>query len=154
MPTVTTESILFTSITDVKENRDIVVIGVPNAFIKTSIKEKKDMAIIKLRGVFVEILCNISPKYKPYVTKVKKGFKHLLVHYHNTLCGTMLASLLYYCKLTKSLIYIGFEINPYDMCFTNEVIEGSQTTICFHVDDCKLSHCKRKKNDCTVDLLC
>ena len=52
----------------------------------------------------------------------------------------MVASLLYYRKFTKSLTEIGFELNPYDPCMANKMIEGKQMMICFHVDDCKLSH--------------
>jgi hypothetical protein len=39
---------------------------------------------------------------------------------------------------------IDFVINPYDSCVANKKIEGEQMTICFHVDDCKLSHRKTK----------
>jgi hypothetical protein len=35
-----------------------------------------------------------------------------------------------------------FANNPYDPCVANKMIEGEQMTICFHVDDCKLSHRK------------
>ncbi len=53
----------------------------------------------------------------------------------------MVASPLYYRKFTKSLKSIEFEIYPYDPCVANKMIEGKQITICFHVYDCKLSHC-------------
>ena len=66
----------------------------------------------------------------------------------------MVANLLYYCKFTKSLTRIGFEINPYDPCVTNKVIESSQMTICFHIDGCKMSHRKSKANDCMTKWLC
>jgi hypothetical protein len=56
----------------------------------------------------------------------------------------MVASLLYYRKFVKSLTDIDFVINPYDPCVANKMIEGDQMTICFHVDDCKLSHHKTK----------
>ena len=59
----------------------------------------------------------------------------------------MVASLFYYWKFTNSLTSIGFDINPYDPCIANKVIDGSHITICFHVDDWKLIHCKRKAND-------
>jgi hypothetical protein len=52
----------------------------------------------------------------------------------------MVASLLYYRKFVKSLTDIDFTINPYDPCVANKIIEGEHMTICFHVDDCKLSH--------------
>jgi hypothetical protein len=52
----------------------------------------------------------------------------------------MMAGLLYYKKFSKKLIEIGFEFNPYDPCVANKQMNGNQMTICFHVDDCKLSH--------------
>jgi hypothetical protein len=71
----------------------------------------------------------------------------------NALYGTMVASLLYYRKFTKSLIGRGFELNPYDPCVANKIIEGKQMTICFHVDDCKLSHHNPKVMDKTISWL-
>ena len=52
----------------------------------------------------------------------------------------MVASLLYYRKFRKSLTDTGFKFNPYDPCVANKMIKGKQMTICFHVNDCKLSH--------------
>ena len=53
------------------------------------------MAIIKLRGVLVDILVDIAPKvYGPYATKGKKGVSQLIVKCLNALYGTMVASLL------------------------------------------------------------
>jgi len=66
----------------------------------------------------------------------------------------MLASLLYYCKFVKSLMDIGFELNPYDPCIANKMIEGSQATVCFHMDDCKLSHLKSQVSDKIIKYLC
>ena len=62
----------------------------------------------------------------------------------------MLASMIYYCKFTKILTSIEFEINLYDMCVSNKVIDMSQMTICFHMDEYKLSHSERKANDCMI----
>ena len=42
--------------------------------------------------------------------------------------------------LAKSLEDMGFEINPYDTCVANKIINGSQCTICWYVDDLKISH--------------
>jgi hypothetical protein len=140
-PTVATESVLLSCIIDAEEERDVTVIDIPNAFVQTRVEDEKDMAIIKLRGVLVDILVEMAPDvYKSYATTDKKGTKQLLVQCQNALYGTMVASLLYYRKFTKSLTEIGFELNPYDPCVANKMIEGKQMTICFHVDDCKLSH--------------
>ena len=87
------------------------------------------MEIIKLRGVLVEILRIFSPKYKPYLTRNKKGVKQFLVHFQNAFYGTMVASILYCCKFTKILTETGFDIKPYDLHVTNKVIAMSQIKI-------------------------
>ena len=65
----------------------------------------------------------------------------------------MVASLLYYRKFVKSLTDIGFVINPYDPCVANKIIDDKQMTICFHVDDCKLSHRDPKVMDSMINFL-
>jgi len=153
-PTVATESVLLTCIIDAEEERDVAVIDIPNAFIQTRVEKEEDMAIIKLRGVLVDILEAIAPDvYTPYVTKDRKGEKQLIVQCHNAIYGTMIAALLYYRKFTKSLTDNGFIINPYDPCVGNKMIEGKQMTICFHVDDCKLSHVDARVNDRMIEWL-
>ena len=34
----------------------------------------------------------------------------------------------------------GFEVNPYDPCVANEIVNGSQMTVTWQVDDLKVSH--------------
>ena len=41
-------------------------------------------------------------------------------------------------------------MNPYDPCVWNKDINGKQSTIVFHVDDCKISHVDPKS---TTELL-
>jgi hypothetical protein len=67
-PTVTTESVLLSCIIDAQENRDVAVIDIPNSFIQTRVEDEKDRAIIRLRGVLVEVLENIAPDvHGPYI---------------------------------------------------------------------------------------
>ena len=33
-----------------------------------------------------------------------------------------------------------FELNPYDPCVANKMIEDNVLTICFHMDHCKIAH--------------
>ena len=147
-PTVATESVLLSCIIDAEEGRDVAVVDIPNAFVQTAVEDEKDMAIIRLRGDLVDILVSIAPDvYKKFVTTDRKGSKVLIVQCQNALYGTMQASLLYYRKFTQSLTKIGFELNPYDPCVANKTIEGEQMTICFHVDDCKVSHRSSKVVD-------
>jgi hypothetical protein len=132
----------------------VAVVDIPNVFVQTRVENEKDMDFIKICGVLVDILVEIAPDmYKSYVSRDKKGMKQLLGQCQNTLYDTMVASLLYYHKFVKSLTDIGFIINPYDPCVANNIIEGKQMTICFHVDDCKLSHRKKKVMDTMIEYL-
>jgi hypothetical protein len=73
-PSATTEAILLLCIIDAKEERDITIIDIPNAFIQMWVEDKEDMAIIKIRGVLMDILIQIAPDvYKFYIMTDKKG---------------------------------------------------------------------------------
>jgi hypothetical protein len=112
-PTITTEAILLLCIIDAEEDRDVTIINIPNALMRIQVEDKEDMVIIKICGVLVDILVQIAPDvYKSYIMTDKKGMKQSLVQRQNALYGTMVASLLYYRKFTKSLTSVGFEINP------------------------------------------
>ena len=65
----------------------------------------------------------------------------------------MVAALLYYKKFVKSLKSKAFKLNPYDGCVANKIVKGKQITICFHVDDCKISHEVPQVIDETIDWL-
>ncbi len=96
---------------------------------------------MRIRGHMVDVLVKVAPRvYSPYVSTDKQGRKQLLVECLNTIYGMMVASLLYYCKFTRSLKNQGYVMNPYDPCVWNKMIKKKQITICFHVDDCKVSH--------------
>jgi hypothetical protein len=44
-------------------------------------------------------------------------------------------------------------MNLYDACVWNKVIDGKQCTICFHVDDCKISHVSNQVVEQTIEWL-
>jgi hypothetical protein len=116
-------------------------VDIPNEFVQTIVKDEKDKALICICGPLVDILVSIAPNvYRPYVTVGKKGKKQLLVQCLTALYGTMVASLLYYRKFVKSLKSKGFKFNPYDPCVANKQVNGEQLTVCFHMEDCKISH--------------
>ena len=145
---------ILTSVVDANENRHTAVIDIPNAFIQTVVEDKKRRVIIRIRGMLVDMLVKIAPEiYQSYVTTDRKGNKQILVECLNALYGTMVASLLYYEKFTKSLKDQGYKVNPYDACVWNKSIGGKQCTICFHVDDCKILHLIPKVVDKTIKWL-
>ncbi len=78
----------------------------------------------------------------------------MLVQCLTDLYGTMVvASLLYYKKFVKSLKSKGCKLNPYDPCVANKQVKAEQLTVCFHVDDCKISHLSLKVVDETIEWL-
>ncbi len=141
LPTVATESVLLTSIVDADEKQDVTIIDIPNVFIQTLVEDKKDWVIIQIHGVVVDWFTKIAPEvYTQYVSADRKGGKMLLVECMNAIYGTMIAGLLYCRNFAESLERKKFIKNPYDPCIWNKVIKRKQCTICFHVDNCKISH--------------
>ena len=144
---MSSEAVLLNCIIDVKEERDFAVIDIPNAFIQTRVENEKDMVYIRVRGVLVDLLIEIAPDvYGPYVKLDKKGKTLLILQCLNAIYGTMVASLLYYNKFYRTLKRNRFVINPYDCYTTNQMVDGKQQTILWHVDYCKISGSK-KTND-------
>ena len=76
-PTVASDLVLLLCIIDAEEGRDVVVIDIPNVFVQTPVEDEKDMAIIKIRGILVEILVDLAPDvYKEFFTTDNKGVKN------------------------------------------------------------------------------
>jgi hypothetical protein len=142
-PTVTAEAVMLTCVIDAQENRDVAVVDIPKAFAQTVVSEEdaEHRLIVQIQGPLMDVLVGIAPDvYSHYVSTNKAGQKVLIVECLNAVYGTMIAALLYYKKFVKSLTKHGFKLYPYDGCVANKTIEGKQITVCFHVDDCKLSH--------------
>ena len=47
----------------------------------------------------------------------------------------------------------GFVLNPYDPCVANKTIQGEQCTVCWYVDDTKVSHKKPEVVTMIIGLL-
>ena len=59
----------------------------------------------------------------------------------------LVSAMLFYHKLTKALLSYGFELNLFDPCVVNKMVNSEQLTICWHVDDLKSSHIDPKVNN-------
>ena len=64
----------------------------------------------------------------------------LYVQLIKALYGMLKAALLFWKRLRSQLVKWGFELNPYDSCVANKMINGKQCTILWHVDYLKISH--------------
>ena len=74
---------------------------------------------------------------------IEENKKILYVKMLKALYGMLKSSLLYYKKFRKDIEEIGFEVNPYDPCVANRMVNGKQHTIVWHVDDLKCSHVEK-----------
>jgi hypothetical protein len=54
--------------------------------------------------------------------------------------GMMKSALLFYRELVAELHNMVFEINPYNPCIANKMVNGTQMTVRWHVDDLVISH--------------
>ena len=112
------------------------------------------MTVIKIRLVLVDLLLEIDPEfYGPFVTTDKRGENVIIVKCINAIYGTMVASLLYHKNFLNKLKKTGLKLNPYDPCVENRLVNNKQKTICFHLDDCKLSHQDIRLNDEFINTL-
>jgi hypothetical protein len=60
-----------------------------------------------------------------------------------SLYGCVKSALLFWESLSGKLIMRRYELNVYDWCVANKIINNTQITIIWHVDDFKISHvCK------------
>ena len=92
-----------------------------------------------------ELLCKVDEtKYRQYMCYEKKK-PVLYVQLMRALYGTLQAALLFWINLSTFLTEeLGFELNPYDHCVANKMINGKQCTIVWHVDDLKMSHVQQE----------
>jgi hypothetical protein len=82
---------------------------------------------MRLRGKLAELMVKVAPEiYTKYVIISSKGETVLYVRLLNDLYGIMKAALLYCHHFVADLTSIGFEINPYDPCVANKVVDGKR----------------------------
>ena len=137
-PTITTQSIFFTGVVDACEGGAVEVLEVANVFLHMHNDEK---VLIILRGKLTDMMVRIEPSmYREYVTYSKNGVPMLYVCLSKALYGMMRAALLFYKRLRSDLEDMGFVVNPYDPCVANNMVDGEQMTVCWHVDDLKISY--------------
>eukprot|EP00957_Ditylum_brightwellii_P200690 15299047-Ditylum_brightwellii.AAC.1 len=73
-PTAATEAILITGVIKAKQNRNIMMLDIPNTFIQTLVPEKGEKIIMKIRGLLVDIFLELCPGvYDKYVVHEGKS---------------------------------------------------------------------------------
>ena len=108
--------------------------------------EIDDFVMIKLQGRIMDILSKMIPEYKKFVV-YKNSTVTLYMQLMKALYGCIKSALLWYELFTGELREMGFNLNPYDKCVANNMIDGKQCTIAWWVDDNCLTHLSAKLLD-------
>lgn len=119
-PTVCLESLLSTLLIITYEERHVSVFDVLGAYLHAKMPYDKTV-IMKLRGEFVDIMCQANEKYKHYIT-YENGKKVLYLRVLRAIYGCIKSALLWYDLFLTTLQNMGFIINPYDRCVANKMI--------------------------------
>jgi len=134
---LTLEAFITTLAIDAFEERDVATADVAGAFLKA---DQPDFVLIKLRGPAVQAILEVNKeKYGKYVTE-ERGVSVMYLELLKAMYGTLTAPILWYKLFAATLIEMGFEINDYDACVANKIVNGHQLTVCWYVDDLKVSH--------------
>jgi hypothetical protein len=87
---------------------------------------------MKMVGMLAELMVKTNPRlYRKYIV-LEKGRSILYLQLQKALYGMMKSAL-------------GFQINPYNPCIVNKMVDGLQMTIRWHVDDLMISHLKHEE---------
>lgn len=148
-PTIQLESLIMSLTIDAKEDRDVATADIAGAYL---LAEMKDKVIVKLKGEAVDIMCSTNKRYEEYVN-TEKGKKVLYLKLRRALYGCIQSALLWYKTFATKLIGEGFKLNKYDPCVANKLINGKQCTICWYVDDTKISHEDPKVADSVIKMI-
>ena len=103
--------------------------------------------MMKIKGKLIDILVEISPEnYWSYVV-TENGQRVLYVKMVQALYGMLISAVLFYKKIRYDLEEVRFSVNLYDICVANQIVQGTQHTVVWHIDDIKSSHMLPEVND-------
>ena len=136
-PTVTTEVVFLTCIIEAKEGREVAVVNLPGAFLHAENEDDNDML---MKGRLTELMVMAAPQtYRKFIT-IEKEQRVLYMKVQKAPYAMLKSALLFYQKLCKDLENMGFEVNSYNPCVANKMVNGAQMMVTWHIDDLKISH--------------
>ena len=142
---VSTKALFISCVIDVQEGCKVATVDIPRAFMHS---EMDEVLHLHLDRPMAELLCKVDEKkYRQYMCYEKKK-PVLYVQLMRALYGTLQAALLFWINLSTFLTEeLGFELNPYNPCVANKVINGKQCTIVWHVDNLKMPQIQQEVLD-------
>jgi len=113
------------------------MMDLPGAFLHADIEDNVHML---LEGTIAELIVKLDPSlYRKHIWYNQKGKPMLHVKLKSPVWYTTSGSIILEI-IISTLQEWGFEINDYDHCDANKVINRRQCIIIWHVDDLRISH--------------
>ena len=107
---------------DAREKQAIAILDIANAFLHL---DNAENIIMLLCGKLSEMMVQVYPTvYRNYVTYFPNVQAIMYVILSRALYAMIRAALLFYRILRSDLENMGFEINPYDPCVANKMMNG------------------------------
>ena len=135
-PTISNDALLLTMLIDAWDDRYVAITDIDGAYLHA---DMDDYTLLKLEGKSVDIMCEVKVDYEKFVC-MENSKTVLYSRLLKALYGCVKSALLWYELFTTTLKDMGFELNPYDECVANKMINGNQCTIAWHVDDDNILH--------------
>ena len=147
--TISLLALFATFIIDVQEGRKVQTFDISGAYLHAEIP-KEEKVYMKFEGDFADIICEVKHEYRKFVT-IEIDRRVLNIRVLMAIYGMIESALRWYDLFSSTLTGMGFDINPYDKCTANKILNGSQCTVGWCVDDNKVSHVDDDVIDMLVD---
>ena len=125
-PTVSTEALMISCAIDAHEQRVVLTVDIPGAYLHCLIDSEE---YVLIEGVLVDLYLNADPSAKNEVAVGKNGKKRLYARMNKALYGHMRSGRLFYEHISATLRDMGFTPNPDELCVWNKYIHGEQMTV-------------------------
>jgi Reverse transcriptase (RNA-dependent DNA polymerase) len=136
LPTVATDLLMCSIIIDAREGWDVATANVTGAYLNADMDK---FNLMKLTGEEVDIMLHVCKSYQELVA-YESSKPVIYVRLKKALYGYVRSALLWYELFANTLKDMGFQLNPYDACIANKMINGAQCNIAWYVDNNKISH--------------
>ena len=117
-PTASTTSVFIIAAIAAKENRSVVTVDFPGAFLNSDMPSDGDHEVLmRLNKYLSNILINIDPSYSQFINK--NGT--IVVRLKKALYGCVESGKLWYDKISNDICNMGFVKNAHDICVFNRI---------------------------------
>ena len=117
-PTASTTSVFIIAAIAAKENRSVVTVDFPGAFLNSDMpSDGNHEVLMRLNKYLSNILINIDPSYSQFINK--NGT--IVVRLKKALYGCVESGKLWYDKISNDICNMGFVKNAHDICVFNRI---------------------------------